>query len=387
MNRRNTARGFTLVELAVVITIIGVLIAAGTAAVRAQIDVAKNNATKTRLETAKQAITSYISRNKHLPCPAVPTLTQTALGYGMEAANPGVCTSVPVIAGSTVRGILPWRSLGMTDADGKDGWGRMFTYQVTRTATGLTAVNVSAMTGSINVYSGVPTTNCPLPPAPPATCNQINAGYPATFILVSHGKNGLGAYLDNGSKMANPTSATELENTNNNNNYVTADFNDIAPNVFDDALTFMSPQDILNQISKDGSVKSAAAAMQERFELLKAALVQGATHSGATYTLRAGLAGGGHNYTNGEFTGCTVVNPRLLPNNLPGAPSTLDIWGRPITYTVATPAYSNPMPTPLCPNGVALVSNGPDGTANTSDDMVYLIPSNEFYSLFARLGF
>lgn len=389
MKRIQTARGFTLVELAVVLTIIGLLIAAATGAVRAQVDAAKNSSTKTRLDTAKQAITTFVSRNKRLPCPAVPTLNSSSLGYGMEAANPGVCTSVPIIAGTSVRGVLPWRSLGLTDADGKDAWGRLFTYQVIRTATGLTAINVSAMTGNINVYSKAPTVNCALPPAPAVTCNQINTGYPATFLVMSHGKNGFGAYTEGGVKMANPTSPNELENSNANNNFVIADFDDSAANTaFDDFLAYMHPGEILAQVSKDGSIKSAGAAMQERFDLLKAALIQGAVHNAATYTMPAGLPGGAHNYTNGEFAGCaTVINPRLLPANLPGAPATTDIWGQQLTYTVATQVYSNPMPANLCPNGAALVSNGPDMTANTADDIVYTIPTNELFTTFSRLGF
>ncbi|MGZ5819387.1 MAG: type II secretion system protein, partial [Burkholderiaceae bacterium] len=115
--------GFTLVELAVVMLIIGLLIGGLMMGLTAQIDQRRYNDTQTGLEQIKDALIGYAITNKHLPCP-----DKTVAG-GAGTANDGqedvvVATGVCV----TQEGNIPWVTLGVPDSD---SWGHRYHYRVT----------------------------------------------------------------------------------------------------------------------------------------------------------------------------------------------------------------------------------------------------------------
>lgn len=115
-------QGFTLVEMAVVMVIIGLLMAAMAQFTSAMIGSTKTKATNTRLDAIKIAINNFAARNMRLPCPANSSVAVGAAGYGQEAITGTVCTGTAIIGAginADVRGIIPWASLGFVSAEVK----------------------------------------------------------------------------------------------------------------------------------------------------------------------------------------------------------------------------------------------------------------------------
>src|SRR3954469_21100736 len=76
------ARGFTLIEIAVVLFIVALLAGAIAQYLSGQISAAKLGITQTREAAIKAALTNFIARNNRLPCPAIITLASGAAGDG-----------------------------------------------------------------------------------------------------------------------------------------------------------------------------------------------------------------------------------------------------------------------------------------------------------------
>ena len=95
---KHESRGFTLIEMVVVLTIIGLLIGGLLIPLTTQIDVAKIQRTENILEQTKQALIHYAMRNNRLPCPET---------------------------GCDKLGSLPWERLGVGRYD---AWGNPIQY-------------------------------------------------------------------------------------------------------------------------------------------------------------------------------------------------------------------------------------------------------------------
>lgn len=146
---RRTALGFTLVELAVVLTIVAFLLASLMYTLSAQQEQRSLDDTRRRLEQARELLLSFAIVNGRLPCPA---------RYASDASNSaGLESFCTAAASSTVStcsgaetttvqthgtcsnhydGYLPAASLGYTQTDTNgfalDAWGNKIRYAVTR---------------------------------------------------------------------------------------------------------------------------------------------------------------------------------------------------------------------------------------------------------------
>lgn len=110
------ARGFTLIELAVVIAIVALLLGALLVPLATQVQGQNNRETRETLEDIKEALLGYAMTQGRLPCPDTDGTPD-----GLENAP---CGS----ANQTVEGFLPYDTLGVTATD---AWGRLFRYAVT----------------------------------------------------------------------------------------------------------------------------------------------------------------------------------------------------------------------------------------------------------------
>lgn len=102
--------GFTLVEMAIVLVIAGLIISAFLAPLSAQRDLNDYGKARADLEQIKEALYGYAMINGRLPCPATQS-NPAAAGYGEAAAS---------CAAPSPEGYLPWKTLGIREID---SWG------------------------------------------------------------------------------------------------------------------------------------------------------------------------------------------------------------------------------------------------------------------------
>src|SRR3954471_14855504 len=82
-------RGFTLTELAVVMTILALLLATGMMTLSAQTEARNNEEAARRINAAVDALVGFAITNRRLPCPASPNTT----GDEDPIAGTGACTT------------------------------------------------------------------------------------------------------------------------------------------------------------------------------------------------------------------------------------------------------------------------------------------------------
>ena len=201
---RNGTGGFTLLELAIVLAVLGLLLGGGSLLLQPMLDNNRRNETRARLKGIEDALTVFAAQNFDLPCPSNPALGPSATGNGAEGAS---CSSVMAFGG------VPWRALGLSEADVLDGWGRRISYAVTSslavTAGGplnCPSTGFAAITQGRLENRGANDAAIPPPGAAPGPAK-------AAYILISHGENGSGAFLPSGQRLPDgPASATEVAN-------------------------------------------------------------------------------------------------------------------------------------------------------------------------------
>lgn len=163
-------RGFTLIEIAIVIFIVGLLLAGLIAAVGPQIEARERRQTQLAIEDARVALYGFAMAAGRLPCP-------DTSGDGAEDCAP------PMVE----RGWLPWVTLGLS-ASG-DVWGNRFLYRVTTQAAAVDCDYIRTTGGDIDVWTRGDD---------PATAGVIEgkfryqAGRDVPAVVLSHGRNGYG---------------------------------------------------------------------------------------------------------------------------------------------------------------------------------------------------
>jgi prepilin-type N-terminal cleavage/methylation domain-containing protein len=132
-------RGFTLTELAVVMTVVAFLLASLMYTLSAQTDQRNYLETQRRLEQARELVLSFALINGRLPCPA----RSTSSGTEVRDTTTGQCTNGSVedyyggtLSGAVTGGLLPAVTLGATQIDPSgfalDAWGNRIRYAVAK---------------------------------------------------------------------------------------------------------------------------------------------------------------------------------------------------------------------------------------------------------------
>jgi len=220
-------KGFSLVELAVVLIIVGLLTGMAITGLYAYLERENRATTITRLDAVEQALHLYAARNKRLPCPANGALAETDASAGIEQRSGNVCTAGVQFSA------VPWRDLGIAQGVSYDGWNRRISYRVFYDASGSpagtrglvrasgidmslckasatddgTSVNDCAADGTTSPMEFLRnkglTIRTDVSPAGSVirSATTPESGGGAAFVLISHGRNGIGAYIKSG---ANP---------------------------------------------------------------------------------------------------------------------------------------------------------------------------------------
>ncbi len=227
MRKHTPMSGFTLVEMAVVLVIVGLLLTGLLVPLGAQLELRRQEETRVALDEAKEALIGYALANNFFPCPdtnAIPNGTE-----GARAANQCV-TSV---------GVLPWQVLGVR---AQDAWGRYIRYRVTPAFTDNAAFFSLATPGGIRVNSDTGTLTTT-----------------AVAVVVSHGPNGFGGINTTQATPANqmpaPTGADELENTDADTIYMSHTPTPVgSANEFDDSVNWVSSSILMNRMVAAGQL-------------------------------------------------------------------------------------------------------------------------------------
>jgi prepilin-type N-terminal cleavage/methylation domain-containing protein len=210
-------RGFSLVEMAIVLAIIGLLVGAFLAPLSAQRDLKDYSQVRTDLGQIKEALYGYAIANGSLPCP-------DTTGDGVA----DVCSSV--FASASTGGNLPWVTLGV---QGNDPWNNPYQYRVNNAF------------GTIFTLSTIGTGGGILRVCADNTCVATEANnVPA--VIYSSGKNGA---------VQPPISADELENRTTagatfDRTFVSHDFSP----TFDDVVVWISPNILFNRMVAAGKL-------------------------------------------------------------------------------------------------------------------------------------
>mgnify|MGYP003385548630 CR=1 FL=1 len=161
-------QGFTLVEMAIVLLVFGLVIGGLMGPLQTQLESLDRKETVKEIALIKEALIGFALINGRIPCPDTGT-------DGMEDMSSGNCTHA--------EGTVPWVTLGVGRLD---GWKRPFTYRVDTTfadtadGSGCADDDVAGVsfemcsTGDISVLDS-------------KNGGAVASGVPA--VIVSHGKN------------------------------------------------------------------------------------------------------------------------------------------------------------------------------------------------------
>lgn len=182
-------RGFSLVELAVVLTIVALLLSSLLYTFSAQVEQRNRNETEQRLAEARELLLGFAIVNGRLPCPA------TAASYGVEAPAGGgaACTS-------PYNGFLPAVTIGFKPIDalgfGVDSWGNRIRYALDPVVWNVTGRFNTAHTSTAWALTNTPANIVVCNVAPGGGGNTCDANTSVTnlntvaVVVLSTGKNG-----------------------------------------------------------------------------------------------------------------------------------------------------------------------------------------------------
>ncbi len=229
------ARGFTLVELTIVLVIISLLLGMLMGVTTGFLEAQRAEATRTKMRVIDAALVSYVALNKRLPCPADGAVASGAANAGAEMGGGGTGNPCTLNGSSQSMGVVPWVALGLSASDAEDGWGVRFTYRLDYALARDNAMDMSgcdpAGTGTVSALGTPPVNSCVALAGSPCISSDLGrcvrpslfltdkgirindgAGNPlmdpspggvvvptgAAYVLISHGENRAGGINPSG---------------------------------------------------------------------------------------------------------------------------------------------------------------------------------------------
>ncbi|WP_432722439.1 prepilin-type N-terminal cleavage/methylation domain-containing protein [Jeongeupia wiesaeckerbachi] len=224
--------GFTLIELAVVLAVVGLVLASALQATRVMGEAQRVRDTRAQLAEIREALLGFAVANGHLPCPAAPAATGAAIGVE-DRANAGGC--------NREQGLLPWATLGLGQTD---AFGRPFSYRVSGYFADTDPATVGGCSGA-PPPAGVSFALCSsgnLTVRPAAGAIETLA-LNAVAVVISHGSHGPGPLQPGGA-------GDEAANADDDTAFVSHDRTEAAAGVaaYDDLSDWLPPATLLSRM-------------------------------------------------------------------------------------------------------------------------------------------
>ncbi len=209
-NRIHSESGFSLIEVAIALMVIGILMASAIQTYRIYSIQRQENDTKNHISVVQAALSKYLEKYGKLPRPADRNIPIGTILSGKEAAIPttlctvSTATSCLATGGTVYVGDVPFSTLGIHYKNTLDPFGGKLTYAVTATLTDPTTFSDNG--GGIRVLADNGT--------------DIFAGTTpkAQFFVFSAGPDNQGTYSSSGVMIAAcgaaGTNGTDTENCN-----------------------------------------------------------------------------------------------------------------------------------------------------------------------------
>ncbi|MCI5060653.1 MAG: type II secretion system GspH family protein [Alphaproteobacteria bacterium] len=218
--KQSSSSGFTLLELAIVILISGIIMVMLSTFVLTALENVKQRQNKTRFQFVQEEINRFLETQGRFPCPAPLTAAVDTTKFGREALDD--CTQNTNVAGTfrvngsggrKIRiGAIPTRNLNLLDEYIYDAYGTRFLYAVTETLTSSDNFDITKGAISVEDLNG----NSVVQPA-----NQ------APYVILSFGENQSGGYsgisgniIQGGCNAS--LSSSERENCDNDSTFISS---------------------------------------------------------------------------------------------------------------------------------------------------------------------
>ncbi len=130
---------FSLLELAIVLTVVAVMVAISTSGLNSQISAQEIITTKQNISIIQKALENYRNLYGKYPCPSLTTMASSHANYGNAETNcysacpAGLsCVAHPVNGAlyTMAQGSVPFKTLGIPESASIDGWKSKITYAV-----------------------------------------------------------------------------------------------------------------------------------------------------------------------------------------------------------------------------------------------------------------
>lgn len=181
---RRLQRGFSLIEIALVLVIVGLALGGIAAALGPQLANKKISDTQKSLAEAKEALIGFAIINGRLPKPA--TSSTNGIENPVACVNDAACT-----------GLIPWASLGISRSD---AYGKILRYSVTPSFANAAFTTGAAATKQLSTRNNA------------GVLTSLGVPHPA--VIYSHGNANFGT-TEAGGVVAN-VSTTNLDEITNN---------------------------------------------------------------------------------------------------------------------------------------------------------------------------
>jgi hypothetical protein len=165
----------TLGVVAAMLVVVGSLTVLANALDHMRADREREIVTADRLDGVVERLNEFVILHKRLPCPANgDDLT------GLESRVDNKC-------GDQANGVVPWRSLALSESSARDRWGRAFSYRVA-----VSLIRDNALTGE-------PSRDESFDVCRDQDCadkmHDARDGTGAGYVIVAHGKHAPGSFL------------------------------------------------------------------------------------------------------------------------------------------------------------------------------------------------